>query len=137
VEKGEGQGTTSQQEEARTPVHLAFEEFEAMNLAFHLTIAPRQFNGCVNCVLVPLNADCKTATFRNIGLTCGLQPVFERSAATVVEQVTESPSQLLGPRMARKSDFRPPLRVSGGCATAAVASQTPLPFRLSSSETQR
>ena len=44
-ESGSIQHTDSQQVEARAPVHLPFQSFEPVDVAFGLTVAPGQFQG--------------------------------------------------------------------------------------------
>jgi hypothetical protein len=47
------QNTTTQKVEFGPTVHLPLDQFQSMNLAFDLAVAPRQYNGGVHRLFVP------------------------------------------------------------------------------------
>lgn len=67
-----------------------------MDLAFHLSVAPRPFHCSHDGALVAFNAGRKTAEFRDPGLPGAGQPSLQRNRTVIPEQLAELHGQMLG-----------------------------------------
>ena len=63
-----GQNTKTQQRKGRPTEHLAFEEFEAVDVSLNQPIAPGKLQSCHNRRVITANSACKGAHFSDFGL---------------------------------------------------------------------
>lgn len=72
------QNSQAQKIKAGSAVHLAFNEFEPINLALCLPTAPLGFQGSPNSVIVLQDPGRKGFEARNAAVCTGLQPYIKR-----------------------------------------------------------
>src|SRR5579859_241729 len=84
----------AQQVELRTTITLAFDELDAIHVAFNHAIAVGQLEGRFHRIMVTLNTTRKRAN----GWKCGLKAVLEPFVKSLRQTLTDNLGKTLGSR---------------------------------------
>ncbi len=90
------QDAKSKQVKLSSPIHLPFETFEAMNLPFDLTLAPRQRARSTNRSHILLQTFCKTFQLGDPNLSCSSEPIVEFIGFASLEDGDEILAEVIG-----------------------------------------
>ena len=88
-----GEQAGAQEFHARAAIHLAFEQFQPVNLALHWPVTPRLLDRCLDSAKVLLERPDKTLSGVNACVFSALHPSLPRGAFAVAQKGSKAQSQ--------------------------------------------